>query len=109
MSTRSSRTQKPTADSRRKPRVAATPVRPMEVTGVTEWQEGKVSRFEDYLVGEEPLEIRIGSSPISITMRTPGHDLELASGFLLTEGVITRSCPDGLRSRAPRIDGRGPC
>jgi len=61
----------------------------MEVTGVTEWQEGKVSRFEDYLVGEEPLEIRIGSSPISITMRTPGHDLELASGYQLTEGVIT--------------------
>ncbi|MDF0666522.1 MAG: formate dehydrogenase accessory sulfurtransferase FdhD [Nitrospira sp.] len=56
---------------------------------MTEWQEGKVSRFEDYLVGEEPLEIRIGSNPISITMRTPGQDLELASGFLLTEGVIT--------------------
>ena len=66
----------------------ATPPRPMEVTGVTEWQEGKVSRFEDYLVGEEPLEIRIGTRPISVTMRTPGHDLELASGFLLTEGVI---------------------
>ena len=69
--------------------MAAIPVRPVEVTGVTEWQEGKVSRLDDYLVGEEPLEIRIGSSPISITMRTPGHDLELASGFLLTEGVIT--------------------
>lgn len=68
--------------------MVATPPRPMEVTGVTEWQEGKVSRFEDYLVGEEPLEIRIGTSPISVTMRTPGHDLELASGFLLTEGVI---------------------
>lgn len=89
MSRRASRTQKQTADSRRKPRIAAIPVRPVEVTGVTEWQEGKVSRFEDYLVGEEPLEIRIGSNPISITMRTPGQDLELASGFLLTEGVIT--------------------
>jgi FdhD protein len=64
-------------------------VRPVEVTGVTEWQEGKVSRFEDYLAGEQPLEIRIGTSPINVTMRTPGHDLELASGFLLTEGVIT--------------------
>ncbi|HEY5932741.1 MAG TPA: formate dehydrogenase accessory sulfurtransferase FdhD [Nitrospira sp.] len=89
MSTRSSRTQKHTPVSRDKPRTAAIPVRPVEVTGVTEWQEGKVSRFEDYLVGEEPLEIRIGSRPISITMRTPGHDLELAAGFLLTEGVIT--------------------
>jgi FdhD protein len=57
---------------------------------VTEWQEGAVSRFEDYLAGEEPLEIRIGTRPINVTMRTPGHDLELAAGFLLTEGVITR-------------------
>ncbi len=64
------------------------PARPMEITGVAEWQEGKVSRFEDFLVGEEPLEIRIGTRPISVTMRTPGQDLELAAGFLLTEGVI---------------------
>lgn len=64
-------------------------MRPLEVTGATEWQEGKVSRFDDFLVGEEPLEIRIGSSPINVTMRTPGQDLELAAGFLLTEGVIT--------------------
>jgi FdhD protein len=55
---------------------------------VTEWQEGEVAKFEDYLVGEEPLEIRIGTRPITVTMRTPGHDLELAAGFLLTEGVI---------------------
>lgn len=68
--------------------MVAIPARPMEITGVAEWQEGKVSRFEDFLVGEEPLEIRIGTRPISVTMRTPGHDLELASGFLLTEGVI---------------------
>jgi FdhD protein len=60
----------------------------VEVTGVTEWQDGKVSQFDDYLVGEEPLEIRLGAHPISVTMRTPGHDLELAAGFLLTEGVI---------------------
>lgn len=89
MSMRSSRTQKPTTDSRKKPRIAPILVRPVEVTGVTEWQEGKVSRFEDYLVGEQPLEIRIGTSPINVTMRTPGQDLELAAGFLLTEGVIT--------------------
>ena len=68
---------------------ASIPARPVEITGVTEWQDGKVARFEDYLVGEEPLEIRIGDRPISVTMRTPGHDLELATGFLLTEGVIT--------------------
>ena len=64
------------------------PQRPIDVTQVTEWQDGAVSRVDDYLVGEEPLEIRIGNRPISVTMRTPGHDLELAVGFLLTEGVI---------------------
>ena len=64
------------------------PQRPIEVTQVTEWQDGVVSRLDDYLVGEEPLEIRIGTRPINVTMRTPGHDLELAAGFLLTEGVI---------------------
>ena len=75
----------------RKPRPVPTPSRPIDVTQVTEWQDGAVSRPDDYLVGEEPLEIRIGNRPISVTMRTPGHDLELAAGFLLTEGVITGS------------------
>jgi FdhD protein len=42
------------------------------------------------LVVEEPLEIRVNGSPITVTMRTPGSDIELAQGFLLTEGVITR-------------------
>jgi FdhD protein len=46
-------------------------------------------RGEDALVGEEPLELRVGGRPLSVTMRTPGHDVELAHGFLLTEGVIT--------------------
>ena len=40
------------------------------------------------LVVEEPLEIRINGSPVTVTMRTPGSDVELAQGFLLTEGVI---------------------
>lgn len=40
------------------------------------------------LVVEEPLEIRVAGAPITVTMRTPGSDFELAQGFLLTEGVI---------------------
>ena len=41
----------------------------------------------DELAVEEPLEIRIGGEPIAVTMRTPGHDEELALGFLLSEGI----------------------
>jgi FdhD protein len=40
------------------------------------------------LVVEEPLEIRVNGAPVTVTMRTPGSDIELAQGFLLTEGVI---------------------
>lgn len=40
------------------------------------------------VVVEDPLEIRINGSPVTVTMRTPGSDFELARGFLLTEGVI---------------------
>jgi FdhD protein len=42
------------------------------------------------LVVEEPLEIRVNGTPITVTMRTPGSDVELTQGFLLTEGVIAR-------------------
>jgi FdhD protein len=40
------------------------------------------------LAVEEPLEIRVCGKPLTVTMRTPGHDRELAAGFLWTEGVI---------------------
>jgi FdhD protein len=42
---------------------------------------------QDQLAVEEPLEIRIGGEPVAVTMRTPGHDEELALGFLLSEGI----------------------
>jgi FdhD protein len=42
----------------------------------------------DEVAVEEPLEIRLGHDPLAITMRTPGHDEELAAGFLLAEGLI---------------------
>ena len=64
--------------------------RSIDLTLVQEWQDGRVRRFQDYLVGEEPLEIRVGKHALSVTMRTPGHDLELAAGFLYTEGLIHR-------------------
>lgn len=43
----------------------------------------------DTVVVEEPLELRVNGTPLAVTMRTPGSDIELAQGFLLTEGVIT--------------------
>jgi FdhD protein len=48
----------------------------------------RVVKRPDTLVAEEPLEIRVGGRPLAVTMRTPGHDIDLAHGFLLTEGVI---------------------
>ena len=51
--------------------------------------EKAVSRQDDLAI-EEPLEIRVETRSISVTMRTPGHDDELAAGFLVTEGLIRK-------------------
>ncbi len=67
-------------------RTVRTPVRRVRGTsiGPSEWDE---------VVTEEPLEIRVAtggdrdSEPVAVTMRTPGHDFELAAGFVLTEGI----------------------
>ncbi len=68
-------------------------VKPVEITKVTS-AGGKLT--PDLMAVEEPLEIRLGFGPqgdriqksLSVTMRTPGHDYELATGFLFTEGII---------------------
>src|SRR6478736_6125235 len=51
--------------------------------------EDGARRVEDVLAAEEPLEIRVGGRSLAVTMRTPGHDVELAAGFLVSEGVVT--------------------
>lgn len=56
---------------------------------IIRWQRnGTPQAHADDLANEEPLEIRVGDRSISVTMRTPGHDDELAAGFLLSEGLI---------------------
>lgn len=52
--------------------------------------DGTVEPRSDVLAVEEPLEIRVGGKSIAVVMRTPGHDRELAAGFLVTEGLVRR-------------------
>ena len=51
-------------------------------------QDGSLEFQRDDLTVEEPLEIRIGRKALATTMRTPGHDEELAAGFLISEGIV---------------------
>jgi FdhD protein len=54
--------------------------------------DGRRQELPDPVAVEEPLEIRIGPTPLAVAMRTPGHDAELAAGFLHAEGLVqTRS------------------
>lgn len=69
---------------------------PVTSTHIVRHEDGTTTSADDILVTEEPLEIRLGHGPLedrrefrlSVTMRTPGHDEELALGFLFTEGLI---------------------
>jgi FdhD protein len=68
-------------------------------------------RFErDVVAVEEPLEIRIHGEPVAVTMRTPGHDEELALGFCLTEGLAPRDAalPDELAANTVDVVAEKP-
>ena len=63
----------------------------------------------DRVAVEEPLEIRINGRPVAVTMRTPGHDEELALGFCLSEGLQPSEArlPDDLAANAVEVDAPG--
>jgi len=64
---------------------------------------------DDVVAVEEPLEIRIAGVPVAVTMRTPGHDEELALGFCLSEGLrpLDARAPDDLAANTVEVDAPG--
>ena len=65
-------------------------------------------RARDVVAVEEPLEIRVNGAPVAVTMRTPGHDEELALGFLLSEGIAARRAapPDDLAANTIEVEAQ---
>ena len=70
-------------------RLPIDPERVMHVA-VTHWRENAQQEREDALSVEEPFEVRMNHRSLAVIMRTPGHDRELAMGFLYTERIITQ-------------------
>jgi FdhD protein len=66
-------------------------------------------REPDSVAVEEPLEIRVNGAPVAVTMRTPGHDEELALGFLVSEGIRPRgaAAPPDLAANTIEVEAEG--
>ena len=82
---------------------------PYSTTGVRALRLPAGVEGDEVLAVEEPLEIRIGGEPVAVTMRTPGHDEELALGFCLTEGLtpLAARIPDDLAANSVDVDATG--
>jgi len=63
---------------------------PVRGDRIVRYEGGEAKPREDRVTVEEPLEIRIGTETLAVTMRTPGHDFDLAAGWLLSEGLVQR-------------------
>jgi FdhD protein len=79
---------------------------PYASTGVDVVRLPDGAEERDAVAVEEPLEIRIGGTPVAVTMRTPGHDEELALGFCLSEGLRPSAArlPDDLAANTVDVD-----
>jgi FdhD protein len=82
---------------------------PYSTTGVDVVRLPGGESERDLLAVEEPLEIRINGTPVAVTMRTPGHDEELALGFCLSEGLRPGAAqpPDDLAANVVEVDAPG--
>jgi FdhD protein len=76
----------------------------VRATELTRFDGAHGAPASDALACEEPLEIRLGETPLAVVMRTPGHDEDLALGFLVTERVV-RSLDDVARVERPAARG----
>lgn len=77
--------------------------RPVTTRPVVRFRD-ELEATEDSLVVEEPMEIRVDGTPLAVVMRTPGADLDLALGFILTEGIVTS--PDAVERIVDLGEGR---
>ena len=73
---------------------------------VTRWTGTASEQRPDALAPEEPLEIRLAGRPLTVTMRTPGHDEELAAGLLYAQELLRRSSDLGPMTRDPAQPNR---
>ena len=72
---------------------------------ISRLENGGSEVVDDFVATEEPLEIRVEGKSIAITMRTPGHDKELAAGFLLGEGIIKEAGDVFEMAQCPALEG----
>jgi FdhD protein len=86
--------------------VATTPPYSAAQVEVTRYPGGAE---RDLVAVEEPLEIRVNGAPVAVTMRTPGHDEELALGFCLSEGLrpVGAALPDDFAANTVEVDAPG--
>lgn len=73
---------------------------------ITTWTDRRSTVRDDLLAVEEPLEIRLAGCSVAVTMRTPGDDLDLAAGFLFTEGILRQAGDIASIAHCPTDDAR---